>query len=526
MADTEITLGKKDELKDGEMKVIKLDDREILLARFQGEYYAIAPKCTHYGGPLAEGVLTGNRLMCPWHHAAFDIISGKMLEPPALDGLPTYKVRIDKDNILVTIPEGEVPGRKICRMSHLEIENDDRCFVIVGAGAAGNMAGQTLRENGYHGRIIMLTKEQDFPYDRPELSKGYLAGHSKEEWLPLREPDFYKQCNIEIMFGREVVSINSETQMLSMNTPEAIKYDSLLLATGSIPRKLHVPKSELPNIYTVRSRNDIRSITGRLDKAEKVAVIGASFIAIETSAGLRERGKEVTVIAPESVPFEGILGKNIGMFFKDLHESHGINFKLGEGIQRFEGDDRVEYVVLDSGEKIPADLVIVGIGVEPATKFKMDLAIEGDGGIKVDEYLQASERVFIAGDIAKFPYWYTGEDIRIEHWRVAEQQGRLAALNMLGKKIAYNGVPFFWTQIFDISFRYVGYAKGWDDIIVDGDISARNFIAYYSRKNKVLAAAGVNRDKEMAAIEEAIRTNKIPAANKLGSRKAAKILSR
>jgi apoptosis-inducing factor 3 len=526
MADKEIFLAKNDELKDGEMKVVKIDDREILLARYKGEYYAVAPKCTHYGGPLVEGDLSGTRLMCPWHHATFDIMSGKMLEPPALDGLPAYKIRIEKDNILVTIPEGEVPSKQVCRMSHLEIENDDSCFVIVGAGAAGNMAAQTLRENGYRGRIIMLTKEQDLPYDRPELSKGYLGGHAKEEWLPLRDPVFYKRCNIEIMPGREVISINTETRMLTLNTSEAITYDSLLLATGSIPRKLHMPKADLANIYTVRSRADIRTIIGQLDKAEKAAVIGASFIAIETSAALKERGKEVTVIAPESIPFERILGKDVGMFFKQLHESHGVNFKLGEGVQGFEGDDKVKSVVLDSGKKIPADLVIVGIGVEPATKFKMDIPFESDGGIKVDQYFQVKDRIFAAGDIAKFPYWRTGEDIRIEHWRVAEQQGRLAALNMLDKKISYSSVPFFWTQLFGVSFCYVGYAKDWDNIIIDGDIAKGDFIAYYSRKNKVLAAAGVNRDKEMAAIEDAIRTNKIPAANKLGSKITAKILSR
>lgn len=525
MADKDVILTGKGALKEGEMKAFKVDGGEILLGRLAGQFYAVAAQCTHYGGQLEHGILSGNRIVCPLHHATFDLMTGKMLEPPALDGLPSYKVRIENDNVIVTIPEGALENRKVCETSNRNIEKDDRCFVIIGAGAAGNSATQALREYGYQGRIVMLTRESYYPYDRPELSKGYLAGHSKEEWLPLRPPDFYKNCNIEIMFNKEVIGLNTEHKMVSLNTADSLIYDSLLIASGGVPRKLQIPDSNLSSVFTLRSRGDMEEIIAHLSDSKRVAVIGASFIAIETAAGFRERGKDVTIIAPESMPFENILGKQVGGFFKNLHESMGIKFKLEANVKAFEGDGHVENVILNNGKKIAAEIVLVGIGVDPATGFKSDLALEKDGGIRVDEYFRHSPNVYAAGDIARFPYWYTGEYVRIEHWRVAEQQGRIAAANMLGIKTAYDGIPFFWTRLFDINFRYVGYAKDWDDVIIDGDIRERNFIAYYARKNRVLAAAGVNRDKELAAIEEMMRANKMPSADKLGIGKAAEVFS-
>ncbi len=509
MSSREFNVGSIHDLKNGELKSISVNGNEILLCKIDGGVYALGAHCTHYGAPLVDGILNGDRLVCPWHHACFNAKTGDRLEPPANDSLPKYETRIDGEYVIVKLPE-KIEGNRLPQLS-MRKESDVRKFVIVGGGAAGYSAAQTLREEGFEGRIILVTREDHSPYDRPNLSKDYLAGDADESWLPLRSQDFYKEYGIELMLNKNVTAVNDSTKTIIFSKDENLKYDKLLIATGGEARKLNIPGENLKNVFTLRSFDDSRKIIEAGKNASKVIIIGASFIGMETAYSLSKKGLPVTVISQEEIPFEKVFGKEIGGLFKKLHEENGVNFRLSLSLKEFAGKDKVEAVLLENGERIEADLVVVGVGVKPATGFLKNLNPLPNGSLNVDEYFQVVEDVYAAGDIATFTFWITGEKIRIEHWRTAEQQGRIAARNMLGKKQQYREVPFFWSAQVGLSINYVGHASDWHEIIFKGDVSSKEFIAFYVKDNKVLAAAGNFCDKEMAAIEELMRLNKMPS---------------
>jgi NADPH-dependent 2,4-dienoyl-CoA reductase/sulfur reductase-like enzyme/nitrite reductase/ring-hydroxylating ferredoxin subunit len=510
----EAVVAKITDLKDGQMKRVPAENTEVLLSRINGEFYAVGAFCPHYGAPLDLGVLSGERVVCPWHHACFNAKTGDLLEPPSRDSLPHYEVKIDGEDLIVRIPQ-KTSDRELPKMVKFDLSSDRRTFVIIGAGAAGNAAAQALREDGFKGKVIMITYENRLPYDRPNLSKDYLQGKAHEDWMPLRAQDFYDEYGIELIRGRRVEQADIRKKMVLLHNGDTLNYDKLLLTTGGRAIDLEVPGNKLKNIFTLRTYDDAERIIRACESSSRAAIIGASFIGMETAYSLRKRGGEVSVIAPESVPFEHVFGREIGKLFHKLHEDNGVRFKLGRSVSKFEGKDKVESVVLDDGEIAEADLVVVGIGVKPATDIIRGMDLMKDGSIKVDKYLCAAEDVYAAGDIASFPDWRTGELTRIEHWRTAEQHGRIAARNMAGHEIPYESVPFFWTMQVGLNFRYVGYVKDWDDLIIDGDLSSKRFIAYYVRNNQVLAVAGNKRDKEMAAIEELMRKGKMPAPDEL-----------
>lgn len=515
MGEPESAAARLSDIANGEMKEIKVGETPVLLARVDDRCYALAAHCTHYGAPLAEGALVGDRIICPWHHACFNARNGNLEEPPALDSLANYPVRIEGDEIFVDIADLSV-DRRTPEMAEAKPEDDSRVFVIIGGGAAGYMAAQTLREDGYRGRIQMITREPHAPYDRPNLSKDYLHGHAEPEWIPLRGEEFYKQHGIEMLFEKEVARVDIKQKLVKFIDGETRGYSKLLVATGGNPRGLNVPGADLRNIFVLRSFDNADEIISAAAAAKRAAVIGAGFIGMEAAFSLRELGLDVTVIAPDKVPFEKILGAEIGQLFLREHEEHGVHFMLGESVTGFEGDELVGRVLLASGRSVDADLVIVGMGVRPATEILDGLALHSDGGVITDEYLRIAESLYAAGDIAHVPDARTGEYIRIEHWRTALQQGRIAAHNMAGKWTRYDAVPFFWTTQFGITLNYVGHAVEWDDIVIKGDTAAHDFLAYFVKNGKVVAAAGMNRDRELAEIEELIRLDKMPALAELG----------
>lgn len=514
MAFKEVVVAKKSDLKDGETKSISVDEAEILLVRVGGNFYALGAHCTHYGAPLSEGLLSGDRIVCPWHHACFHVHSGNLLEPPALDGLPTFETWIDGENVVVKLPE-KIPFSKPPRMARYEAESDNRTFIILGAGAAGNMAAQTLREDGFKGRILMITRENRTPYDRPNLSKDYLQGAAEPEWMPLRTPEFYRKYDIELMLQTKILNVDIPSQTLKIGDGSSLVGDELLIVTGARARTPDIPGAHLNNIYTLRSYDDCDRIIEASKNAKNAVIIGSGFIGMETAFSLTGRGLPVTVISRDSLPFEHLLGREIGEMFRRLHEERGVRFEMNAAVTEFQGNSSVNAVTLDTGDTVEAGLVIVGIGVEPVTDFLQGIELEADGSIKVDRYFRAADHVFAAGDVASFPDWHTGQAIRIEHWRTAEQQGRVAAHNMAGKNMAYRSVPFFWTDQVGLHFRYVGHAPRWEEIIIHGDVSAQDFIAYYIKNNQVWAAAGNNHDREMDAVSELIRQNKMPTPTEL-----------
>jgi NADPH-dependent 2,4-dienoyl-CoA reductase/sulfur reductase-like enzyme/nitrite reductase/ring-hydroxylating ferredoxin subunit len=514
--DREYTVAKVGDLKDGQMKQVEVEGRQILLVRLDGQFHAYGATCPHQGAPLAEGVLHEGHIRCPWHQSIFSALTGEMVAPPTLDSLPRFEVRVDGDQVRALLPE-TIPAGRTPTMAE-PAEGEERTFIILGAGAAGVVAAQTLRQVGFGGRIVMVTREDTRTYDRTELSKGYLA-KADAKYPALRGDDFFSTHGIELLKGREVTEVDVRSRTISCSDHTWMQYDKLLLASGSVPRRLDVAGDTLGNVFLLRSMQDAQAVRAAVAAgARRAVVVGASFIAMEVGASLASRGIQVTVVAPDTTPFKSILGERIGRMLQQLHESKGTVFMLGARVDHFEGDGTVREVVLVGGQRLTADLVVAGVGVRPATEFLRDLETNTDGSVTVDEHLRAVGNVFAAGDIARFPDWRTGEPTRIEHWRCAQEHGRVAAMNMAGWDAPYRGVPFFWTNQFKLSLGYVGYARTWDEIVYDGDVEGRNFIAYYLSDARVLAAAGCDQDTRLCAIAEALASRTAPVLGELRER--------
>ena len=506
----EVVVAKTGELPDGTMKQVAVDGGDILLTNVKGEISALGAFCTHYSARLETGVLSGETIVCPSHQACYCAKSGDLKEPPALNALPKFEVVVRGEDIVVRLPE-KIGKIRVPDMVAPDPARDPRVFVILGGGAAGYSAAQSLRQNGFQGRVLMISGEADLPYDRPNLDKDYLQGEAKDEWMPLRSEKFFQNRGIELMLGKNATGVDTRAKTVALETGEIIGYDRLLLATGSVPRKLNVPGETLANVFTLRSFSDSRAIVKACEKASRAVIVGASFIGLESAASLRKRGLQVTVVGPEAVPFERILGPEIGNMLRQAQEENGIVFQLRTAVERFEGEGAVRSVVLTNGSRIDTDLVLVGIGVTPNTGFLKDVPRQTDGSVQTDPYFRVAEDVYAAGDIARVPDWRGGEYVRIEHWRTAEQQGRDAALNMVGRPTANSNVPFFWTKQGNLSIRYVGHTRGWDEIITDGEVASRSFLAFYIKNNEILAVAGCKRDKQMAAILQRMQADNMPS---------------
>ena len=510
----DVHLANTSDLKSGEMKEIASGDTRILLVRVGDQFHAVSASCPHYGGSLVDGALCGTKVVCPLHHAVFDVVNGDLEEPPSLDALVSYEVRVEGERVLVRVPD-EAGDRRTASMVKRDVAADSRQFVILGAGAAGYAAAQTLREEGFRGSIVMITREDRAPYDRPNLSKDYLHGHAEPEWMPLRPEEFFAEHDIQLLLNREVTRVDAGAKTIVFEGGDTMDYDALLVATGGAPVRLNIPGSDLKNVCVLRSFSDADSIIETAGRSQRVVVVGASFIGMEAAYSLRERGLDVTVVAPSQEPFEMTLGNEVGAVFRREHEKHGVRFQLGSIVYRFEGSHNVEAVTLDNGESIETDMVVVGVGVRPVTNFLEGVQLDKSGGVIVDSRLCATDGLYAAGDIVNFADARTGTRTRIEHWRTAQQQGRTAARNMLGRDVAFTGVPFFWTQQFDVTLRYVGHASSWDEIIYRGDVASRDFLAFYVKDNRVTAVAGMNRDRELAAVEILMQLDRMPTGEQL-----------
>ena len=526
----EIAVAKTTDLQNGQMQQIEVEGSQILLSKINGKFYATGAFCTHYGAPLETGIICNDKIVCPWHNACYNAIAGEQLEPPGLDSLPTFDTRVEDENVLVKLPE-DVPKQRTKDMANyvpqskeLTDKPHNNIFVVLGAGAAGMNAVETLRQEGFQGKIVLISESIELPYDRTKLSKAYLQGNAKEDSLSLRDCEFYDRHDIELRFGKAVTRVDVSSKSITFEDDSTLDYDSLLLATGGKARKLDVPGADLANIFTIRKPEDVNSILNTVKEAKKAVVVGSSFIGMEAAASLIQQGLEVTIVSPDEVPFKKILGDRLGKMFQKVHEEKGVIFKPGVKATEFTGNGRVEYAVLENGSKIAADLVIVGIGVELNTDYLENIELnEKDNSIRVNQYLQTEiKNVYAAGDIASFPYTAMGEHTRIEHWRLAAQHGRIAANNMLKQSndsrnsqsasTVNNIVPFFWSGQYDLKLRYVGHAEKWDEVFLDGNLDSPEFLAFYLFDGKVMAVAGINRDKEIAAISELMRLQKMPDA--------------
>ncbi len=448
--------------------------------------------------------------MCPWHKAVFRVTNGELLEPPALDSLTCYEAGVNGDRVVIELPDAHPPTQARKKAAN----GDNRTFVLAGAGAAGTAAAENLRQLGFQGRIVMLSGEAELPYDRTKLSKEFLSGNAGAEELLLRPPDFWERHEVELVTQR-VAEIKTDEHKLILSDRSTLSYDRLLLATGSTPRKIGIPGHDLGNIFTLRSQADAQRIFDAAQPGVRTVVIGGSFIAMEAASCLALRKLPVAVVIAENSPFAKQLGPQVGCIMQKWHESHGVVFRLSSEVERFEGTGIVRHVVLKSGERLPADLVVAGIGVRPATDFTADIPKREDGGIPADAHLQAAQDVYVAGDAAVFYETYSGLPARIEHWRVAAQQGRVAAGNMLGKQNPFEGVPFFWTNHFGTRFDYLGHAEDWDEIILQEGEELPAFLAFYVKDGRVVAASACGYDRDMAALHELMRLRRTPSPNEI-----------
>jgi NADPH-dependent 2,4-dienoyl-CoA reductase/sulfur reductase-like enzyme/nitrite reductase/ring-hydroxylating ferredoxin subunit len=460
-------------------------EETVLLARRGNDVFAMGATCSHYGGPLADGLLVDDTVRCPWHHARFSLRSGEAIGAPAFNPLPCWRVEQRDGKVIV---RGKIePAAGPARSTG---EKSER-VMIVGGGAAGFAAAEMLRREGFAGSVTLLSSDENAPYDRPNCSKDYLAGNAPEDWMPLKPPEFYTEHAITLELGAEVTAIDAKARQVTLAGGRNIAFDKLLLATGAEPVRLDIPGAGEPHVHVLRSLTDARAIIAAAKTARSAVVIGASFIGLEVAASLRARELEVHVVAPEQRPMERVLGREFGDFIRGLHEEHGVVFHLEETATAIKG----RTVTLKGGTTLSADLVVVGVGVRPRTKLAEQAGLAVDRGVVVNEYLETSAPgIYAAGDIARWPDPHTGEKLRIEHWVVAERQGQVVARNMIGQRTRFADVPFFWSQHYDLPINYVGHAEKWDKLEIEGDIAARDCLVRYRRDGKVLAVASIYRD--------------------------------
>lgn len=490
------------DLADGDMLAGHVGEEGVLLARRGDALFAVGAACTHYGVPLAKGLMVGDTVRCPAHHACFSLRTGEALRPPALSPVACWVVE-QRDGKVFVRARREEPAARPRRVS--TAAGTPRRILIVGGGAAGFAAAEMLRREGYDGSVTMLSNDDTPPVDRPNLSKDYLAGNAPEDWIPLQPDEFYTKHDIDLRLGTNVARIDVAAHAVQLDDGSTHPYDRLLLATGAEPVRLPLPGMELPHVRTLRSLADSRAIIQRAESARHAVVLGASFIGLEVAASLRARGLEVHVVAPEQCPMERILGREMGELVRALHEQHGVIFHLEETADAI--DDR--QVRLKGGAVLTAELVVAGVGVRPRLALAERAGLELDNGVRVDAHLQTSAPgVFAAGDIARWPDPHSGAAIRVEHWVVAQRQGQTAARNMLGLGEVFDAVPFFWSKHYDMPIGYVGHAERWDELEIEGDIAAKDCLVRYKQGGRVLAVASIRRPldslKAEAELERAI----------------------
>jgi len=485
-------------LADGAMLVGRVDDEEVLLARRGDEIFAVSAHCTHYHGPLADGLIAGDTVRCPWHHACFSLRTGEALRAPALDPIACWRVERSGNTVFVRekIP-APLPVKRSSR-------NIPETVVIVGGGAAGLASADMLRREGYDGGVTLISADESPPCDRPNLSKDYLAGTAQEDWIALRPPEYYAERRIELVLNVRATSLDLKQKNAILENGRKVKFGALLIATGADPVRLPVPGAQDSQLHYLRTFADAKAIVAKTASAKRVVVIGASFIALEVAASLRTRGIEVHVVAPDKTPLERVLGREVGEFIRKLHEAHGVVFHLGQTVGRMDG----RRVTLSDGSVLDADFMVLGVGVRPSIALAEQAGLAIDRGVAVNEYLETSVAgIFAAGDIARWPDPHSGDRIRVEHWVVAERQGQVAARNILGQRVRFDAAPFFWSQHYDLSINYVGHAEKWDRVDIAGSFDAKDCAVTYRRGSRTLAVATIFRDLQSLQTELAMETS-------------------
>lgn len=502
------------DLAPGQMRTVTLGDTEVLLCNVDGDVSALHPKCTHYGAPLVDGELNGFRLVCPWHHACFDARTGRHVEAPGCDALVSYPTQVRGGQLFVTVPDEAGGGQVPNPMARPAAGDPDvKPYLVIGGGPAGAHAVEGLRQGGYAGPITLVTAEAHLPYDRTQVSKGFLTGDRPAEKMPLRSAGFYAELGVDVVTGTTVERVDAKAHRAHFAGGGGVDYDRACVATGSTARTLDVPGAQLPAIFTVRTWDDAEAIRDVAGKHKTAVVVGSSFIGMEAAMALANVGCSVTVVSPEEVPFGKTFGMRVGRAVQAWQEELGVEFRLGEEVVGFEGIRKVTGVRLGGGDVLPASFVVAGIGVTPNSDLVEGLPAGPDGGIPVDEHGYAGYGLYVAGDIASAPQG--SSRARIEHWRVAAQQGTVAGNNMAGAERKLRSVPYYWTNQAGHNLRYAGHHTSPDAVVFDGRPEEGPFIAYYVQDDRVAAALGYKRDRDLVAIHELMWLGAMPTAGEL-----------
>ncbi|XP_007245973.3 apoptosis inducing factor mitochondria associated 4 isoform X1 [Astyanax mexicanus] len=489
------------DLQDGQMKEVEIEQNKILLVRNKGKFSAVSGLCTHYGAPLIKGALVGNRVRCPWHGACFNTTTGDIEEFPGLDCLHSYKVKVDCGKVYVTASKQKTTKR-VKEMSSRE-PGVCHTVLLIGGGPASLQCAETLRQNKYGGRIIMVIKDEKLPIDKTKLSK---AMNIEIEKILLRPSDFLQKHDIEVWTEKDVVSVNTEGKVVTFSDGTTQPYDQLLVSTGARARALQVPGAEMENVKLLESYKDAAGIY-QMSVGNKVVIVGTSFIGMEVAAYLSDKAASVAVVGKSEFPYQLSLGPDIGKMTMKMLEEKNVKFYMNSGVAEMRGENgRVKEVVLQNGDVLQADVVISGIGVIPNSDFLKGSAVEVDSrnAVVVDKFMRTNiPDVFAAGDVVSFPLALREDKmVQIGHWQLAQAHGRVAALNMLKKQTEINSVPYFWTVLLGKSIRYTGYGEGYTDIVFKGNVEEMKFLAFYIKGDEAVAAASLNFDPAVSKVAE------------------------
>ncbi|XP_076138281.1 apoptosis inducing factor mitochondria associated 4 isoform X1 [Alosa pseudoharengus] len=495
------------DLQDGQMKEVEVDKHKILLVKSKGQFSAVGSRCSHYGAPLIMGTLLGDRVRCPIHAACFNVKTGDIEEYPGLDCLPTYKVKIEDGKIYVTL--NTKATKRVKEMSHRAPEVC-HTVMLIGGGPASLVCAETLRQNNYSGRIIIVTKDNLPPFDRPKLSK---AMNIEREKILLRPKEFFQQHDIEMWMEKAVLSVNTEAKTVTMDDNTVQQYNQLLIATGCRARRMACPGADLENVRLLESFNDAQDIHN-LCAGKKTVVVGTSFIGMEVAAYLSDKAASVSVIGRSEYPYQLSLGPEIGKMTMQMLEEKNVKFYMNDNVAEILGENgKVKEVLLQNGGRLEADAVVFGIGVLPNSDFLKGSKIKTDqrNNIIVDKCMRTNvPDVFSAGDVVSFPLGVRGDElVNIGHWQLAHAHGRIAALAMVNKPTEINSVPFFWTALLGKSIRCTGYGHGYTDIVFKGKVEERKFLAFYMKDNIMVAAASLNFDPAVGLLSEMMATGKV-----------------
>ncbi|WP_413990536.1 FAD-dependent oxidoreductase [Labrys okinawensis] len=480
------------DIKEGAMLLGHVGDKPVLLARSDGALHAIGAECSHYHGPLAEGLLAEGKVHCPWHHACFDLRTGKALAAPAIDAVACWLVEEKSGKAFVR-------REKEAAASAEHPRPQTRRVVIVGGGAAGFATAELLRREGFEGEITLLSADADPPYDRPNCSKDYLAGQAPKDWMPLRDEAFYKDARIDLRLKTEVAGFDPKSRKVVLADGATLTYEILVLATGAEPQRPRIEGLEGANVHTLRSLRDAEAIIAAAGKAKRVAIVGASFIGLEVAASLKQRGLDVHVVAPETVPLEKVMGEEIGAWVQKVHEKKGVVFHLGRKVTGF-SDGTLR---LDKGKLPDIDFVVLGVGVKPRTELAEAAGLNVDNGVVTDDHLRTSaDGVYAAGDIARYPDPVSGKPIRVEHWVHAERQGQYLARLIMGEDGPFHDPPYFWSSHYDKMISYTGHAKGSDPHKVAGSVKKEDAAVRFHSDGHLTAIATIGRDLDNLKAEQ------------------------